>query len=392
MTRLQIGCVAETEPGENRVALTPDAVGRLQAAGLDVLVETGAGRPAWYADAAYTAAGARVLGKEDLYQHADVVVAVHPPASADRALLRPGQILLALLQPLAEPALAAELAEAKVTAVSLDGLPRTLSRAQAMDALTSQANVAGYKAALVAADTYGGYFPMLMTAAGTIRPAAVLVLGAGVAGLQAIATTRRLGAVVTGYDVREAARADIASAGAAVLDLDGPSATGAGGYARELSADEESRQQQAMAEAIARFDVVITTAQVPGRRPPVLVSAAALAGLRPGSVVVDLAAGPAGGNVVGSEPDSTIVTDRGVTVVGAGNLPSAVPRAASTAYARNVAALLGHLVQDGDLVLDAADEITAGVLVCQDGQIVHPDVAAAPSAPADTGSETGARQ
>ena len=363
MTRLQIGCVAETEPGENRVALTPDAVGRLQAAGLDVLVETGAGRPAWYADAAYTAAGARVLGKEDLYQHADVVVAVHPPASADRALLRPGQILLALLQPLAEPALAAELAEAKVTAVSLDGLPRTLSRAQAMDALTSQANVAGYKAALVAADTYGGYFPMLMTAAGTIRPAAVLVLGAGVAGLQAIATTRRLGAVVTGYDVREAARADIASAGAAVLDLDGPSATGAGGYARELSADEESRQQQAMAEAIARFDMVITTAQVPGRRPPLLVSAAALAGMRPGSVVVDLAAGPAGGNVVGSEPDSTIVT----AAVSRSSVPPTCPPRFRGRPPRPMPATSrrcsAHLVQDGDLVLDAADEITAGVLV-----------------------------
>jgi NAD(P) transhydrogenase subunit alpha len=260
-----------------------------------------------------------------------------------------------------------------VTAISLDLLPRTLSRAQSMDALSSQANVAGYKAALLAADLYGGYFPMLMTAAGTVRPATVLVLGAGVAGLQAVGTARRLGAVVTGYDVREAARADIASTGATVLDLQAE-ASGEGGYARALTAAETARQQDAMAAAVARFDVVITTAQVPGRTPPVLVNAAALAAMRPGSVVVDLAASPLGGNVVGSEPDRTVVTDAGVTLVGAGNLAAAVPRAASTAYARNVVALLGHLIKDGRPALDRADEITAGVLVTQDGAVVHPAV------------------
>jgi NAD(P) transhydrogenase subunit alpha len=242
-----------------------------------------------------------------------------------------------------------------------------------MDALSSQANVAGYKAALLAADLYGGYFPMLMTAAGTVRPASVLVLGAGVAGLQAIGTARRLGAVVTGYDVREAARADIASTGATVLDL-ATEATGEGGYARELTAEEAARQQDAMAAAVARFDVVITTAQVPGRTPPVLVTAAALAAMRPGSVVVDLAASALGGNVVGSEPERTVVTDGGVTVVGAGNLAAAVPRAASTAYARNVVALLSHLVTDGRVALDPGDEITAGVLVTHDGAVVHPAV------------------
>jgi NAD(P) transhydrogenase subunit alpha len=220
---------------------------------------------------------------------------------------------------------------------------------------------------------YGGYFPMLMTAAGTVRPASVLVLGAGVAGLQAIGTARRLGAVVTGYDVREAARADIASTGASVLDL-GTEATGEGGYARELTAEEAAGQQDAMAAAVARFDVVITTAQVPGRTPPVLVTAEALAAMRPGSVVVDLAASDLGGNVVGSVPERTVVTDAGVTVVGAGNLAAAVPRAASTAYARNVVALLSHLVADGRIVLDPADEITAGVLVTHDGEVVHPAV------------------
>jgi NAD(P) transhydrogenase subunit alpha len=303
---------------------------------------------------------------------------VHPP---DPAPLRAGQLLLGLLQPLLDPRLARALAEAKVTAVSLDGLPRTLSRAQSMDALSSQANVAGYKAAVLAADLYGGYFPMLMTAAGTVRPASVLVLGAGVAGLQAIGTARRLGAVVTGYDVREAARADIASTGASVLELAaggaggaGEGATGAGGYARELTADEAARQQDAMAAAVARFDVVITTAQVPGRTPPVLVTEAALAAMRPGSVVVDLAASDLGGNVVGSVPERTVVTDGGVTVVGAGNLPAAVPRAASTAYARNVVALLSHLVADGRIVLDPTDEITAGVLVTHEGEVVHPAV------------------
>jgi NAD(P) transhydrogenase subunit alpha len=247
-----------------------------------------------------------------------------------------------------------------------------------MDALSSQANVAGYKAALVAADAYGGYFPMLMTAAGTIRPARVLVLGAGVAGLQAIGTSRRLGAIVTGYDVRDAARADVASMGATFLDLGAAvSATGEGGYARELTDEEQARQQLAMASAVATFDVVITTAQVPGRRPPLLISAEAVAMMRPGSVLVDLAASPMGGNVEGSIPDTTIVAGNGVTLIGAGNLPATVPQAASTAYARNLAALLAHLVQDGRVVLDPADEITAGVLITQDGEVVHPAVIAA---------------
>ena len=374
MSELTVGVVRQDDVGERRVALVPESVARLAAIGLDTVVQEGAGAAAWFPDAEYAAAGATVVPGPAVYERADVVVCVRPP---DPAPLREGQLLLGLLQPLLDPALARALADAKVTAVSLDGLPRTLSRAQSMDVLTSQANVAGYKAAVLAADLYGGYFPMLMTAAGTVRPASVLVLGAGVAGLQAIGTARRLGAVVTGYDVREAARADIASTGANVLDLAAgadAAATGEGGYARELTAAEAARQQDAMTAAVARFDVVITTAQVPGRTPPVLVSAAALAAMRPGSVVVDLAAGDLGGNVVGSVPERTVVTDGGVTVVGAGNLAAAVPRAASAAYARNVVALLSHLVADGRIVLDQADEITAGVLVTHDGAVVHPAV------------------
>jgi NAD(P) transhydrogenase subunit alpha len=250
-----------------------------------------------------------------------------------------------------------------------------------MDALTSQANVAGYKAALLAAEAYPGFFPMLMTAAGTTRPAQVLVLGAGVAGLQAIATARRLGAQVTGYDVREAARADIASTGAAVLDLGagGPAAEAGGGYARGLTGDEADEQVRALDRVVPRFDVVITTAQVPGGRAPRLVSAHGLAGMQPGSVVIDLG----GGNVEGSVPDRRAVTDGGVTVIGAPDLASTVPAAASTAYARNVLALLGSLMPRGVVSVDLDDEIHAAVVVTHGGRVVHPRVRAALEANAD---------
>jgi H+-translocating NAD(P) transhydrogenase subunit alpha len=377
MTALTVGVVREKAEREHRVGLTPDGVIRLRHAGHELLVEAGAGSAAWYPDVGYAEAGARLVTKTQLYAQADVVVCVQPPVPADRGLLRPGQALIGLLQPLVDPQLGHALAEAKVTAISLDGLPRTISRAQSMDVLSSQANVAGYKAALVAADAYGGYFPMFMTAAGTTRPAQVLVIGAGVAGLQAIGTARRLGAVVTGYDVRDAARADVASTGASFLDMPATvTATCEGGYARELTAAERETQQDALNKAIGRFDIVITTAQVPGRKPPVLVSTTALDAMQAGSVVVDLAASQLGGNVDGSVADTTVVTDNGVTVIGAGNLPSAVPRAASTAYSRNVVALLAHLVTDGNLALDVADEITAGVLVTHNGEIVHAAVRA----------------
>ena len=370
-----IGVLSETATGERRVALTPDGTARLTGQGLQVVVEAGAGRSAWFGDGDYVRAGATVVERDQVYADSDVVLCVHPPD--DAGALHDGQVLIGLLSPLTRPTLVRQLADAKITAVSLDLLPRTLSRAQAMDALTSQATVAGYKAALVAAEAYGGYFPMLMTAAGTTRPAQVLVLGAGVAGLQAIATARRLGALVTGYDVREAARAEIASTGAAVLDLAGPAATGAGGYARQLTAAEAAQQQQVLDAALARFDVVITAAQVFGGRPPLLVSAEALSAMRPGSVVVDLAAGELGGNVAGSVPRSTVVTDRGVTVIGGGDLAASVPQAASTAYARNICALLGVLAPGGAVRIDLDDEIQAGVVATHDGQIVQPAVRAA---------------
>jgi NAD(P) transhydrogenase subunit alpha len=369
-----VGVLRETAGRERRVALTPDAAGRLHKQDVPVLVEAGAGRLAWFDDSAYADAGAEVVTREQVYAGSDVLLCLHPPE--DVAALGPGRLLIGLLGPLTDPDLAQRLATGGITAVSLDLLPRTLSRAQAMDALTSQANVAGYKAALLAAEAYGGFFPMLMTAAGTTRPAQVLVLGAGVAGLQAIATARRLGAQVTGYDVRPAARADIASTGAAVLDVAGPSAAGADGYAGRLTEEESDRQLRALESAIPRFDVVITTAQVPGGRPPLLVSAAALAAMRAGSVVLDLAAGPDGGNVAGSLPDTRAVTDGGVTVIGTANLAATVPGAAATAYARNVLALLAHLMPGGVVTLDLEDEIQAGVVVCHGGRLIHPQVRA----------------
>jgi NAD(P) transhydrogenase subunit alpha len=283
-------------------------------------------------------------------------------------------VLIGVLEPLAFPERAVMLAEAGTTAISLDTLPRTLSRAQSMDVLTSQANLAGYRAVLVAAGAYDGFFPMLMTAAGTTRPASVLVLGAGVAGLQALATARRLGAVVTGSDVREAARADVLSTGAAFLPLGSATTTGEGGYARALTEEELREQQQALAAAIARFDVVITTAQVPGRRPPLLVDAATVEAMRPGSVVVDLAVSELGGNVAGAVPEQTVTTSNGVVLIGAGNLPSSMPRAASTAYSRNMTNLLTSLLREGQLAIDRSDEVHAGVVITRDGEVVHPGV------------------
>lgn len=354
-----VGVLAEGAERERRVALTPEVAGRLRKRDVEVLVEAGAGRRAWFDDIGYAEAGATVVTRELVYAGSDVLLCLHPPG--DLAAARPGQLVVGLLG--REPAVGPG-----VRAISLDRLPRTLSRAQAMDALTSQANVSGYKAALLAAEAYPGYFPLLMTAAGTTRPAQVLVLGAGVAGLQAIATARRLGAQVTGYDVRTAARGDIASTGAAVLDLSAPAADAEGGYARGLTEDEAESQLRGLTAAIPRFDVVITTAQVPGRRAPLLVTAEALKGMRAGSVVLDLAAAEAGGNVEGSIPDTRTVTDGGVTVIGAAHLASTVPAAASTAYARNLLALLTHLMPQGEVVLDPGDEITAAVLVPEPGR------------------------
>ncbi|GAB3430763.1 NAD(P) transhydrogenase subunit alpha [Flindersiella endophytica] len=381
MTATTVGVVKERAPGERRVALVPDSVKRVRSAGMEVLVETGAGARAWFPDEAYVAAGAAVVSARELYERSGVLLCVGPPEEHAGWSTRPGQVLLGMLDAQRHPGLVGRWAERGVTAVSLDLIPRTLSRAQGMDALTSQANVAGYRAAVLAAATYGGYFPMLMTAAGTVKPATVLVLGAGVAGLQAIGTARRLGAVVTAYDVRPESKAEAESLGAHFLDLAGPGGTavsgsGTGGYARELTAGEREAQQGQLNQRIARFDVVITTAQVPGSRPPVLVTAQALDRMRPGSVVVDLAASALGGNVEGSVPDRTVVLGTGVTVIGAGNLPSGMAPAASTAYARNVTSLLEHLAPAGVPVIDLADEIQASIVVTHAGSVVNPAVAA----------------
>ncbi len=369
---MKVAVVRETAPGERRVALVPDAVGKLCAAGLEVMVETGAGAGAWISDDAFTEAGAVIAGRGEL-AGADVFLMVGRPDEQRIAGFRSGQAVFGMMALLADPDFAKRLAGTGVTAVSLDLIPRTLPRAQSMDALTSQANIAGYKAAVVAADAFGRFFPMLITAAGTARPAKVLVLGAGVAGLQAIGTARRLGAVVSGYDVRPETRTEVESLGAAFIELTSVgAASGEGGYARVLTEDERQAQQDELSGHIARHDVVITTAQVPGRRPPLLVTADALKSMAAGSVIVDMGASTLGGNVEGSQPGETVVTENGVTVIGAASLPSTMPAAASSMYARNVSSLLQYMVKDGSLAVDLSDDLQRGVVVTHDGQVVHP--------------------
>jgi H+-translocating NAD(P) transhydrogenase subunit alpha len=372
MATLKVGVVKEAAPGERRVALTPDAARRLPdaEASFSVLIETGAGAAARFPDRAYADDGAEIVSAADLATRADIVLAVGPPEVSS---LRSGQTVIGMLYAANNPDLAGALAAQGVTAVDFAGLPRTLSAAQSMDALTSQDNVAGYAAAVLAAHSYESFFPLLVTAAGTVPPARVLVLGTGVAGLQAIGTARRLGAVVSGYDIRPESRAEVASLGATFLELGAVTAgSGEGGYARALTEDEQHDQQNELADHITKQDVVITTARVPGRRPPLLVTGAAIKGMRPGSVVIDIAASELGGNVEGSQPGETIVTESGVTVIGASNLPATMPGAASTAYSRNIIAMLRHLVRDGRLVIDLDDPIQSGVVVAHAGEVVRP--------------------
>ena len=373
---MKVAVVKENTPGERRVALVPETVPKLTAAGAEVLVENGAGEAAWFPDSAYAEAGAVIVTTAELYAKADVMLTITRPSPAAIKRMRAGQAIVGMLSTLTNPELARDLAAKGVTAVSLDGLPRTLSRAQPMDALSSQANVAGYKAVLVAADAFGRFFPLLITAAGTAPPAKVLVLGAGVAGLQAIGTARRLGAVVSGYDVRPASQGEVESLGATFIKLTSvESAAGEGGYARELTAEERQAQQEELSGHIARHDVVITTPQVPGRRPPLLVTDDALKAMSPGSVIVDMGASALGGNVTGSQPGETVVTDNGIRIIGAGNLPATVPTASSNAYSRNITALLLHMTSDGALAIDTTDEIQAGVVITHDGKVVNEAVA-----------------
>jgi len=356
------------------VALVPEVVGKLATRGLDVVIQSDAGADAMLGDDAYTAAGARIATDAKEIWQCDVVVTIAPPDPQAIRGLGSGSILIGFLAPLTSPQTTLALADAKATAFAMEAIPR-ISRAQAMDALSSQSNVAGYRAALLAAEEMGRFFPMLMTAAGTIPPAKVLVLGVGVAGLQAIATAKRLGARTTGYDVRPEVAEQVESLGAQWLDL-GLEASGEGGYARELTEEERARQQQALTDAIKGFDVVITTALVPGRPAPKLVTAEAVEGMKPGSVIVDLA-GEAGGNCELTDPGQTVVR-HDVKIVSPLNLPATMAEHASQLFARNVQALLELFVgEDGALVLDFDDEIVAGACIVHDGEIVNAGAKAA---------------
>ena len=359
-----IGVLRDRTDGERRVALVPEGARRLIRTGLTVILEAGAGAGAHLGDGSYADAGAEVASREEVLDKSDVLLCVTRPPAEELARLRAGQVLVGLLAPQQDPAQLEELGARGVVAVSMERLPRTVSRAQSMDVLTSQASVAGYRAALVAATTYARYFPMLITAAGTSRPARVLVLGAGVAGLSAIGTARRLGAVVTAYDVRPEARGEVESLGARFLALSSvASAAGSGGYARALTAEEQAAQQEELESHLGSFDIVITTAAVPGRRPPLLVPASGLARMAPGSVVVDAGCGPLGGNVEGTVPGRTIETAQGVTLVGIPNGAAEVPGAASDALSSNYSSVLASLVRDGRLTIDPDDEVHAAMVV-----------------------------
>jgi NAD(P) transhydrogenase subunit alpha len=376
---MRIGVPKETAAGEHRVALVPEVVGKLQAKGLDVLVQSGAGEGALLSDEQFTEAGAKISTDAGEVWRSDVVVTIAPPDPETIRGLGQGSILIGFLAPLTAPQTTRALADAGATAFAMEAIPR-ISRAQAMDALSSQSNVAGYKAVLLASEEIGRFFPMLMTAAGTIPPAKVLVLGVGVAGLQALATAKRLGARTTGYDVRPEVAEQVESLGAMWLDL-GLEASGEGGYARELTEEERASQQQALTDAIKGFDVVITTALVPGRPAPKLVTAEAIEGMKPGSVIVDMA-GEAGGNAELTEPGQTVVKHE-VKIVSPLNLPSTMAEHSSQLFARNVQALLELFVgEDGALALDWEDEIVKGACVVKDGQIVNDGAKAAVEAAA----------
>jgi proton-translocating NAD(P)+ transhydrogenase subunit alpha len=359
---VRIGVPKETAAGERRVALVPETVGKLTGGGFEVIVEPGAGEAASFPDALFEEAGARLGDWAD----AGAVAKVQKPTADEATQLRDRQVLIGFLQPLTDREGIERLASRGVVAFAMESIPR-ITRAQPMDALSSQATVSGYKATLLAAEALPKFFPMLMTAAGTVAPAKVLVLGAGVAGLQAVATARRLGAVVTGFDVRPVVREQIESLGANWLDLGVVGEETAGGYAQELTVDQQRQQQEELEARLPEFDVVITTALIPGRPAPKLIPASAVAAMRPGSVVVDLAA-EAGGNCELTEPGEEVVRE-GVTIVGLTNLPSSMPFHASQLYSRNVSALLHHLAPEGELALDWNDEITAGACVTRQQEV-----------------------
>ncbi len=377
---MRIGVPRETVPGERRVALVPETAARLVKQGNEVVVERGAGTEAAFVDGAYEQAGARIV--DDAFD-ADLVVKVQRPSADELSKLRPGQLLIAFLAPLVDPRFAETLAQRGVTALSMDAIPR-ITRAQPMDALSSQATVAGYKAVLLAAGALPRFFPMLTTAAGTIAPAKAFVIGAGVAGLQAIATARRLGAVVEAFDTRPVVKEQVQSLGARFLEVDlGESGEGAGGYAKELSEEAHRKEVELLAKAVKDNDIVVTTAAIPGRKAPVLITKEMVPNMRPGSVIVDLAA-ETGGNCELTEPGKTVVTSD-VTIIGTTNLPSTMPYHASQMYSRNIASLLALFLKDGKAEIDLTDDVLKGTVITQGGQVIH-DATKKLLAPAGTGA------
>jgi NAD(P) transhydrogenase subunit alpha len=357
---MKVGVPKETAADERRVALVPELVSKLE--GIDVVIEQGAGEAASFMDDTFTEAGAAI---GDPWA-ADLIAKVRKPSEDEVGKLRDGQVLIGFLQPLTDQEGIERLASRGVTAFAMESIPR-ITRAQSMDALSSQATVSGYKAVVLAADRLPRFLPMLVTAAGTVVPAKVLVIGAGVAGLQAIATARRLGAVVSGFDVRPVVKEQVESLGATFLELGVVGEETEGGYARELSEEEQRRQQEELEARIGDFDVVVTTALIPGRPAPKLIPQSAIESMRPGSVIVDLAA-EAGGNADLTKADEE-VTHNGVTILGPTNLPSSMPYHASQLYARNVTALVNHLAPEGELALDFEDEITAGACVTRKEEV-----------------------
>lgn len=372
-----IGVVRESAANERRVALDPAAVAALTKLGRVVLVERGAGEDARLPDSLYEASGAKLVSRKDVLDKAGVVAVVRPPDAKLVASFRSGQTVVGLLDPTHNLPTVTALAKRGVTLVAFELLPRTVSRAQSMDALSSQASAAGYRAAIVGAESFARYLPMMITASGTATPAKVLVIGTGVAGLQAIATARRLGAVVTGYDVRPASRGEVESLGATFMTSSVAEGAGAGGYARAMTAEERAEQQAELSAALKGFDIIITTAKVPGQAPPVLVSKKAVATLKPGTVCVDLGSSEHGGNVAGSVPDKTTVTSGGVIVIGAGELAADLPGSASQMYGRNVVSVLGSLFPEGVLELDPDDEVHQNIVVTHGGEVRNAAVRAA---------------
>jgi H+-translocating NAD(P) transhydrogenase subunit alpha len=378
---MKIAVPREGAPGETRVALTPQAAGQLVGNGVEVLVQAGAGEGSYLSDNAFREAGASIVPDAPaLYGQADMVLRVGRPTDEEISFLKPGTVLIGTLGTLANPKLAERLAEARITAISMDAIPR-ITRAQAMDTLSSQATVGGYKAVLLAAERLPKFMPLLTTAAGTVRPARVLVFGAGVAGLMAIGTAKRLGAVVEATDVRPVVKEQVQSLGGTFLEVEmtdeeKAQAETAGGYAREMSDDYKRRQAELIASRVGEADAVITTALIPGRPAPKLITADMIRTMRPGSVIVDMAA-EMGGNTELTEAGREIVTDNGVRIIGFTNLPATMPGSATQMYAKNIQTLVQHLLRDGALELDFADEITAGATIAHDGKVVHEATATA---------------